>query len=48
MDGMRIEIEFKRTGINHFDRINRYDDFLGKMVKGFQFRVRPLFFVVMW
>jgi hypothetical protein len=45
---MRVEIEFLFSGTNHFDRFYRFDDYLNKMVRGFSFRMRPLFIVVMY
>lgn len=44
---MRIEIEFSFRGLNHICRVDRYDNIFGCMVKGFQFRLRPMFFCVL-
>lgn len=40
---MRLEIELKFNGINHLECFYRYDHLFGRMVRGFQFRIRPLF-----
>ena len=45
---MRIEIEFAFFGYNHARRIWRHDDGFGQMVRGFQFRLRPVFVAVLW
>lgn len=45
---MRTEIELSFSGLNHANKIHRYDEGFGAMVRGFQFRVRPLFVVIVW
>jgi len=43
---MRLEIELRFNGINHLESFYRYDHMFGRMVRGFQFRIRPIFVVV--
>lgn len=43
-DAVRIVIEFQFHGINGVWKLNRYDDMFGVNVRGFHFRIRPLYF----
>lgn len=43
---MRLEIEFRFKGINHFEWFYRYDFYFGRMIRGVQFRLRPFFVVL--
>ena len=45
---IRLEIEFAFRYRNHMERVYRYDDDLGCMVRGFQFRLKPIFMAVLW
>jgi len=44
--GIRIFFEFRWHGLNHFTFFDRYDDGFGRETKGLQFRVKPLFFLI--
>lgn len=45
---MKLKIEFRFTGLNHWSALDHYDYDWGTMVRGFQFRVRPLFLALTW
>lgn len=45
---MRLQIELAFRGRNFAERVRRYDDFMGCMVRGFHFRLRPLYFELVW
>ena len=44
--GIRIFFELRWHGLNHAKFFDRYDDGFGRQCKGFQFRLKPLFFII--
>lgn len=45
---MSITIELNKWRAFLCERVYRYDDFLGQMVRGFIFRLGPAFLSVVW
>lgn len=45
---MNFELELFSRGLTHATRVNRYDDAMGCMVRGFQARALGVFLRVVW